>query len=587
MATRAMATQPEGINYVAEIGDFLFATDTIAKIAKGQGTWGDAALVGVTAASFFVAPAKIMRLSSKALNAVIKGTTRVLESDVTSTAAKNAASRTLNDALTMKRQGYVPTGNEPIERVGRAGLGEPTPSYQVTERTEPTPQHLDELFGTPENGQGVIPYAMKGKPKPTRTSGDENVYDGTSNAKDLTIRRQPRKTQAPSGRLVTAYAADSPSKLTSFILDEIDELYESSAKMSDREFNSKRAAILLQLFPESNLLPDIPDVARTSRELFTSSAAITNTKKKAIIRDLKESQDPDKIRLAKELEDLDIKTLKQEVDVKPGKKKGGPQVVTTKEVPYETTAARSAIQPELDDVLYQKELAENMLREASSPTGPVDPGTIQRLTDEIKKLDARAVKLQKYIDDPYSTGAIDQTKKIIPSVRPDRKATGKIEYKSPKSYTARESVKRSGKAPDSPARSTLPELKSDEETILKQLKSAEPGQRKALEADLKRTRKEIMNVQVGRLRQSLDDQVKNIPAASKSVDDLTLRELESEIARLRSVYKKVSKLEGKQAEEILEEIAARGKAVRELLDKAKTRSGKPASDIADIKGKGN
>ena len=573
MATQSQMKQPDtGSDYVAEIADFMFATKSLNKISKGEGSWGDLINVGVTAASFVVLPAKIAILPIKALDAVIKASTKVVASDAASVAAKRAAARTLDDALTMKRQGYVPTGKEPVERVGRAGMGEPTPPYQVTERTTPTPKHLDDLFGTPENGQEIIPYAMKGKPKATRTSGDENVYDGTSNAKDLTIRRQPRKTQAPSGRLVTAYAADSPSKLTSFILDEIDELYASSAKMSDREFNSQRASILLQLFPESNLLPDIPDVARTSRELFTSSAAITNTKKKAIIRDLKESQDPDKIRLAKELEDLDIKTLKQEaIDIGQGKTK-------LKETPYETTAARSAIQPELDDVLYQKELAEGMLKTAD------DPEIIFQIERKIKSLDKRATDLKKYIDEPYSSGAIDQTKKTIPSRRTGRDT---VEYKSPKSYAARESVKRSGKAPDSPRRSTLSELKSDEETILRQLKTAEPSQRRALQADLKRTRKEIMNTEVGRLRQSLDDQVKDIPAASKSVENLTLRELESEVARLRTAYKKLSKFKGKEVDEAMEKITTRGKAVKELLDEARKRSGKPASDMADIKGKGN
>jgi len=130
-----MAARPQDRSYLAEVGDFLFATDTIAKIAKGEGTWGDAALVGVTAASFFIAPAKIMQLSGKALSAVIKTTSKTLADDATkntmSVAAKRAAAKTLDDALTMKRQGYIPTGKEPVERVGRAGLGEPTPAYQV------------------------------------------------------------------------------------------------------------------------------------------------------------------------------------------------------------------------------------------------------------------------------------------------------------------------------------------------------------------------------------------------------------------------------------------------------------------------
>ena len=180
--------------------------------------------------------------------------------------------------------------------------------------------------------------------------------------------------------------------------------------------------------------------------------------------------------------------------------------------------------------------------------------------------------------------AINQTKKTIPSRRPGKDST---EYVSPRSYRAKESVKKSGKAPDSARRSYLSDLKSDEETILKQLKTADPSQRKALQADLKRTRKEIMNIEFGRARQSLDDQVKNIPAAAKSVEDLTLKELESELIRLRKGYKQLSKFKGKEAEAAMEQITARGKAVKELLEKAKTRSGKPASDMADIKGKGN
>jgi len=144
MATDTMAARPQDKSYLAEIGEFLFATDTIAKIAKGNGTWGDAALVGVTAASFFIAPAKIMQLSGKALNAVIKASSKVAASETASVAAKRAAAKTLDDALAMKRQGYIPTGKEPVERVGRAGLGEPTPPYQVTERTVPTEAALAE-----------------------------------------------------------------------------------------------------------------------------------------------------------------------------------------------------------------------------------------------------------------------------------------------------------------------------------------------------------------------------------------------------------------------------------------------------------
>ena len=530
MATQSQTSRSEmGTSFVTEVADMLFATKSISKISKGQGSWGDALTIGITAASFVVLPAKLAMLPVKALNAVIKASTKVVNNDVASVAARNAAAKTLDDALTIRRQGYKYTSDKPG----------------------------------------------------ARSRYDDEVYDGNSNIDDtLTIRRQPGETPNQP------FAADQPNMLTSELVTDINKLYKFRKNMSDAAFNAQRARILLQLFPEKELLPDVANISRTADELITSSSNITNVKKKQIIRDLKASGDPDDARLAKELEDLDLKTLKQEVDIAPGKGKKDPQKITTKEVPSETTSARSALQPELDDVLYQKELAEDMLKEALSPTGPIDPSVVLRIKQKIKSLDKRATDLQKYIDDPYSSGAIDQTKKIIPSVRPGRENTGKIEYESPKSYAARESVKKSGKAPDSPARSTLSELKSDEETILKQLKDAKSGQRKALQTDLERTRKEIMTIQVRQLRQKLDDEIKNIPAASKSVKDLTLRELESEIVRLRKGHKQLSKFTGKEAEEALAEITARGKAVRELLDEAKKRSGKSASDMADIKGKG-
>jgi hypothetical protein len=563
MATQSQAAKPEtGTPFIAEIADMLFATKTIEKIGKGEGNWGDLAMLGITAASFVVLPAKLTMLPVKALNAVIRASEKAVKSEKISVAARNAAAKTLDNALTIKRQGYVPTGTEPVERVGKSVPFEPEGKLSDKYNYELG----DKKYVSDSPG--------------ARSRYDEESYDGFSNIEDPYPRQitpdSVRNLGKPKPALDKPFAADQPDMVTSELVDQINKLYKFKKNMSDAAFNTQRARILVQLFPEKELLPDVADISRSAGELITSSGSITNAKKKEIIKGLKASDNPDDVRLAKELEDLDLKTLKQEVDVAPGKSKKDPQKITTKEVPSETTSARSALQPELDDVLYEKELAENMLKTTD------DPDAIFKLERKIKSLDKRATDLQKYIDEPYSSGAIDQTKKTIPSKRRGRET---VEYKSPRSYTARESVKRSGKAPDGPKRSTLSELKSDEETILKQLKTAQPGQRKALQADLARTRQEIMNVEVGRLRQSLDDQVKNIPAASKSVESLTLRELESELTRLRSAHKKLSKFKSKQAEEALEEITARGKAVRELLDEAKKRSGKPASDMADIKGK--
>jgi len=135
---------PKGVNEASDIADFLFATKSIERIAKGAGSWGDLIDVGITAASFFIPPLRLAKLPAGALTRVITSAEKVVSSDVASVAAKRAAAKTMDDALTMKRQGYIPTGEEPVQRVGRAGLGEPTPPYKVTERTTPTPAALAE-----------------------------------------------------------------------------------------------------------------------------------------------------------------------------------------------------------------------------------------------------------------------------------------------------------------------------------------------------------------------------------------------------------------------------------------------------------
>ena len=135
---------PKGVNEASDIADFLFATKSIERIAKGAGSWGDLIDVGITAASFFIPPLRLAKLPAGALTRVITSAEKVVSSDVASVAAKRAAAKTMDDALTMKRQGYIPTGEEPVQRVGRADLKEPKPPYKVTERTTPTPAALSE-----------------------------------------------------------------------------------------------------------------------------------------------------------------------------------------------------------------------------------------------------------------------------------------------------------------------------------------------------------------------------------------------------------------------------------------------------------
>jgi len=53
-----------------EVADFLFGAKSIKKIMDGEGTWGDALNVGITAATFLIPPAKIAQLGTKALRKV-------------------------------------------------------------------------------------------------------------------------------------------------------------------------------------------------------------------------------------------------------------------------------------------------------------------------------------------------------------------------------------------------------------------------------------------------------------------------------------------------------------------------------------
>jgi hypothetical protein len=281
MATDTMAARPQDRSYLAEVGDFLFATDTIAKIARGEGTWGDAALVGVTAASFFIAPVKIMQLSGKALNAVIQTTSKTLADDAIknkmSVAARRAASKTLDDALTMKRQGYIPTGKEPVERVGRAGagLGEPTPAYEVGQSIlKRGPKESDAAYAkrVKDYEEGIPTPAAKAEKgmvekKYSRTSDEDYNYydrdiDATQAAEDaIASSRMSYKEAPPLGtpkgsaeELTTKYVVNpkrtkeqiSRAKLddarkagmydkTKFTQDEIDDRI---AGLSKKELNS-------------------------------------------------------------------------------------------------------------------------------------------------------------------------------------------------------------------------------------------------------------------------------------------------------------------------------------------------------------
>lgn len=95
-----------------DVADFLFGVKSIERIAKGEGSWGDLLNVGVTAATFFIPPVKLLKLSGSSLNKVIAASEKVIASDTASVAAKRAAQSTLDNANKIK----VPDRFTPTEK---------------------------------------------------------------------------------------------------------------------------------------------------------------------------------------------------------------------------------------------------------------------------------------------------------------------------------------------------------------------------------------------------------------------------------------------------------------------------------------
>ena len=75
LGTNVIDNQNDAVAW--EVADFLFGAKSIKNIAEGNGTWGDAAVIGITAATFLIPPAKIALLGNKALRKVLAETITV------------------------------------------------------------------------------------------------------------------------------------------------------------------------------------------------------------------------------------------------------------------------------------------------------------------------------------------------------------------------------------------------------------------------------------------------------------------------------------------------------------------------------
>jgi hypothetical protein len=149
MATQSQAARPEtGNPFIAEVADMLFATKSLDKISKGQGSWGDLATFGVTAATFFIAPAKLLTLGSKALSKVIINAEKAAANEVTSVVAKKVALRTAEEARSIRDTG-LPLAQNPTRPMSEARfkkIMEPEPETKFVPEGKPLDKKTNEGY---------------------------------------------------------------------------------------------------------------------------------------------------------------------------------------------------------------------------------------------------------------------------------------------------------------------------------------------------------------------------------------------------------------------------------------------------------
>jgi hypothetical protein len=459
--TNIVKKDAESISW--EVADFLFGAKSIKKIMDGEGTWGDALNVGITAATFLIPPAKIAQLGTKALRKVWAETIIVNANDVSPIAAKAASKTKLEIEAELARRG------KPVE--------------------------YNPVVTTAEDARTIEPNITLG---PGATADDLAEYQ----------------------------ALQGPAKFME----------------RNPDLNPEDVSILTNK-------SDVPSVDTGGKVVANSERAAEARVK----RDLNRGT-PEEIKTAQQVDELNVKTPREPVK-------------------------RSAIGAQLDEVLLDKDTLEEMLTLSGKEVGRdqvgkvvgtlrrlaqkekdpeirreiykdiedlkkngVSTNIVDRIKSEVAKLDKKATTLQGYIDDPTSSAAMRQTEANIPVSKVDKK-TGITtqDWAKSRSYETTRPSGKSGKAPDSPARSTLTELKSDEKSITRMIDNeTDPDILSGLRSDLKRTQEEIFNQETKQAREAIaKSPIK--PEQPKATPELAgaknrIDELQKEIDDLRIEY---------------------------------------------------
>jgi hypothetical protein len=155
LGTNIVEPQKDSMAY--EALDLLFGVRAIENIASGKGTWGDALSLGVTAATFFIPPAKLLKFGPKALSKVIDDAERAAANEVTSEIAKKVALRTADEARSIRDTG-LPLAQNPTRPMSEARfkkITEPEPETGFIPEKPPLDKFGDDLV------EEVSPYTAK------------------------------------------------------------------------------------------------------------------------------------------------------------------------------------------------------------------------------------------------------------------------------------------------------------------------------------------------------------------------------------------------------------------------------------------
>lgn len=485
--------------FLSEIGEFMFATKSLSKIGKGEGSWGDLVNVGVTAATFFIAPAKIAQLSSKALMQVIKASTKVIESDVASVAAKRAAGQTLNDALMVKR-GYGPP--RPVINAENIPQREiPSgPPYEVLDRFEPTEAAIA------EKGMVKKTYAPNRDRYAEDYFGPKEVEPQAKRKRSVFTEPEalvPYAQETPVGSITsTRFSAEFPT-LDKALLEErfaeIDKMLGGTGKRVMRETMETGSASKLSKTLESRRLFERRKAIEEAL-IDSNIPAESNEIRRMQVDKVLNEIDP---KMAQEIEKLDTATLRPR------------QEGESKNLPVDTTSARTSFGQELDELQMEKQTIQELLSLSGKElqmesTGKIirvlrsllnkeddkrvarliaediqnikkygiQSSTVEMLKSRSKRIDVLSKKLEEYIADPNSENAISYSKRNIV----EKKADGKSDWKEGRKYTTpRPGAKKAARSPEEPTSARSSELLQDVMSLKKLYREeADPVKKKKL-----------------------------------------------------------------------------------------------------------